>query len=191
MQHQLEIRDDIVEEGHLELRPYQHDLVDATRSAFMGKMRDGIDKPRVMVQLPTGGGKTAVAVQILKYCLEKYPAANVCWMTHRRELITQAIERFGDYGMDASRCRVWSVLKLWNRTKTEKKWNDFMASEGFDENSMLIVDEAHHSPARTWEGVIEKWPGMVCGFTATPWRMSKRQGIRSYLGRSGLRNTSL
>ena len=43
----------------VELRPYQRDLLSQTEEALMSS------KPRVMMQLPTGGGKTRIAGELL------------------------------------------------------------------------------------------------------------------------------
>ena len=50
-------------------------------------------------------------------------------------------------------------------------WGDYGA------NDLMIIDEAHHSVATSWERAIQQWPGKVLGMTATPWRLSKKEGF--------------
>ena len=41
----------------------------------------------------------------------------------------------------------------------------------------MIVDEAHHAPAAGWERSMKQWPGQVVVMTATPWRLTKKEGF--------------
>ena len=45
---------------------------------------------------------------------------------------------------------------------------------------VLVVDEAHHSPAATWGRIVREWPGPVLGLTATPWRLDPLQSFTGY-----------
>lgn len=41
---------------------------------------------------------------------------------------------------------------------------------------LVLVDEAHHSPARTWKGVLDHFKSAKCAlFTATPFRQDQRE----------------
>ena len=40
-----------------------------------------------------------------------------------------------------------------------------------------ILDEVHHAPAKTWANAAECFPGALLGLTATPWRLSLKQGF--------------
>lgn len=55
----------------------------------------------------------------------------------------------------------------------EDKWLSQFSEKFFD---MIIVDEAHHSAARSWEKAIEKFPSAkVIFLTATPFRSDGKQ----------------
>ena len=44
-------------------------------------------------------------------------------------------------------------------------------------SDLMIIDEAHHATADGWARAISQWPGPVVGMTATPWRLSQREGF--------------
>ena len=41
----------------------------------------------------------------------------------------------------------------------------------------MVIDEAHHATAKRWELAMNHWPGRILGMTATPWRLSFREGF--------------
>ena len=49
--------------------------------------------------------------------------------------------------------------------------------DGYDLGDLMIIDEAHHATAAGWARAINQWPGPVLGMTATPWRLSEREGF--------------
>ena len=124
---------------------------------------------RVMYQLPTGGGKTAVATEVARRWLVASRERRAAWLTHRRELESQSAETLERAGIASAKARVISPLRLINAARR----GDIKPRK----TDLLIVDEAHHSTARTWETCIHRWPGPVLGLSATPWRLSKRQGF--------------
>ena len=127
---------------------------------------------RVLMQLPTGGGKSVILSEIAT----DWKQGRIYWATHRQELVTQSaghLQRSGRH--DAI---VTSPIKLWNRIEKGEYKPDYC--------DLLIVDEAHHSAAMTWARMIETWPGRVLGATATPWRLSKKEGLDHVFDELGL-----
>ena len=164
------------------LRPYQQDLLAKSQAALAP------EGARVMTQLPTGGGKTEIAGGLLKDFL--VDGRKAVWLTHRQELAEQSADRLKDHWLIPAMplTEVWSqgkpapympngvaVLKsltVGRRNRVEIKiWEDYSPDD------LLVVDEVHHAPARGWERAIEQWPGRVWGLTATPWRLSQREGF--------------
>ena len=162
----------------LELRKYQTKMMRRVIKQ-LGK-RDS-----VMVQLPTGTGKSVVAVSLLAlFQSENRPSA---WLTHRQELQRQS----GGHIREAK----MQPVHMGNLKPRDRRWYrgsgavniispqlrsypEFTAKPG-----LLIVDEAHHSAATTWSRLIDSWlqeGGQVIGFTATPWRMSDKQGFTDW-----------
>ena len=134
----------------------------------------------VMLQMPTGTGKTRLFVSIIKdlfnYSRQLKSAINVLILVHRTELIEQISDELGiEYNLahgiiqSGNRERkkypiqVASVPTLSRRLDT---WTD----KEFD---FIIVDEAHHVTAESYQKIIRAFPhAKLLGVTATPVRLS-------------------
>ena len=171
----------------VELRDYQKTLLHRVESAL-----DNDPKARVMMQLPTGGGKTEIAGQLLK----KGPTEGrkAVWMTHRRELTEQSWDKLTRADVSARVEKSWKpndpdapsmpggvvilmAQTLGRRTAKGNVWSKYGADD------LMVVDEVHHAPAPGWERAIKQWPGNVLGMTATPWRMEKTKGFDHLFGK--------
>ena len=145
----------------MEERPYQQELV----SDILPKLNP---EHNIMLQLPTGAGKTHIAIEIANKWIGDLPLIrNITWMTHRKELERQSYNRLVDAGLNyavvSSQRRLYNAISRGDHVPTQ--------------DTLLVVDESHHSTAKTWRRVIELWPGPVLGLTATPWRLSKKEGF--------------
>jgi len=127
----------------------------------------------VMVQMPTGTGKTVVMGSVVKWFLDEHQEGEVWIVAHRRELVEQmqmTLDRFclkygekDDLLKAKTRIRVMSIQWL-NRHLGQMK----------TEPGLVVVDEAHHALARTYQNVFENYRlAMRLGMTATPCRMKK------------------
>ena len=163
-----------------ELRDYQLELLQQVLH------RLEIDAgARVMMQLPTGGGKTVIAGELLRQWLAKGHKA--VWLTHRTELVCQtkkmldrsrvstAIDPRWSPGEEALARRGAVVILMAQTTGLRaaqvKIWG------GYDSGDLMVVDEAHHTPANGYVLAMEQWPGRVVGMTATPWRLTVNEGF--------------
>ena len=146
----------------MELRDYQSRDI----SLIVGQIAPGL---RLMYQLPTGGGKTLIATEIARRSLAQSPSRRLAWLTHRRELEKQSRASLLRAGIEPRKLRVLSPARLASQIKTGK-----IKPHQYD---LMIIDEAHHSAARSWASVITAWPGAIVGTSATPWRLSKREGL--------------
>lgn len=139
-----------------ELREYQlADCVDIETSSAR----------RVLYTLPTGGGKTTVAVQVIADAVDA--GEPVLFLAHRKELIDQAVARLLSAGVPkewigiirASEetnpkavIQVASIQTLINRKKPKAK--------------LVVVDEAHHSEAETYKTIVGWYPkARILGLT--------------------------
>ena len=138
-----------------------------------------------MMQLPTGGGKTSIAAALLTGWLNEGDKA--AWITHRNELSDQTCRVLNGAGVQATNMLDWpiddpapamngGVVILMAQTVAHRNRYDGVWT-GYDSRDLLIIDEAHHAIAAGWERAINQWPGRVVGLTATPWRLSKREGF--------------
>lgn len=151
----------------MQLRPYQEEAIDRLSSAIHN---------RPCLVAPTGSGKTVMAVDFI-YRMNR----PTLWITHRTELIDQAAAHLEGYGLwpgviksgvkpsPLARAQVASVQTLVRR---EEK----------PEAELIIIDEAHHARAQSYETVIDCYPGIpVVGLTATPFRLDGR-GLGNIFG---------
>ena len=164
----------------MELRPYQRELLQQVQGALASN-----PNVRLMMQLPTGGGKTIIAGALLEDWLTG--GARAVWLTHRKELIKQTQKMLTDAGVSARDDVDWTpgegapamaggvvilmAQKVSLQTARQEVWNQYCSTD------LMIVDEAHHAAAKGWERAIRQWPGPVVGMTATPWRLSEKEGF--------------
>ena len=139
----------------------------------------------VMVQMPTGTGKTYVMAAVVKWFLDTYSKGEVWLIAHRKELVEQmerTLDRFAfEYGEkdevleENVRIRVLSIQWL-TRNIGDLEKNGFKPG-------MIIVDEAHHSLATSYQDVfIRNHKALKIGMTATPCRM-KQASFRTLFSR--------
>jgi len=76
----------------LQLRPYQEELIVGARQHF----RAG--RKRVLIQLPTGGGKTALCARMLHNASSRNKRVWFC--VHRRELVKQVAQALSKEGIE-------------------------------------------------------------------------------------------
>lgn len=165
----------------MKLRPYQSIAMDCTMRAFE-------DHASALVVMPTGSGKT---VYFSHLCKEILPLGRCMILAHREELIMQSaakiraitgmdpdIEMAERYANESGHFRgpspiVVSSVQTQNSGKKRKRMQRFAPSEF----ALLIIDEAHHAPARTYKAVVDWFrqnPNLrVLGVTATPDRADK------------------
>lgn len=151
----------------LELRDYQVDLIDRTRIALRTFRR-------VAVQLPTGGGKTALSTQMLKSVASK--GVGGMFTVHRQELVDQTMRTFAEFGLpygvisagypEAPRelIQIASIDTL--RARLRSGWRPKIAPK------FIIADECHHAAAGGWAYVLQQFDtAKIVGLTATPERL--------------------
>ena len=148
----------------LDLRDYQLRAVEAVRDSFRAGKR------RPLLVAPTGAGKTVIFSYITHNASQKGLRTTI--LVHRAELLTQthkALERMNvPHGLVAAGktpnpthvVQVASVQTLVRRL------------DKFTTPDLIIVDEAHHATAGSWQKVIDAYPSAkVLGVTATPQRL--------------------
>ena len=148
----------------LDLRDYQSKAVEAVREAY----RTGSKAPLLVA--PTGAGKTVIFSFITATAAAKGNRAMI--LVHRAELLTQthkALVKMGvAHGLVASGrtpdptqiVQVASVQTLIRRL------------DKFPPPDLIIVDEAHHASAGSWQTIIKAYPNArLLGVTATPARL--------------------
>ncbi|WP_436513011.1 DEAD/DEAH box helicase family protein [Clostridium thermobutyricum] len=164
-----------------------------------------------LLVLPTGGGKTATAAfWLLKEALNNNK--KILWVAHRHILLEQAAETFKNnaysnllYNISSFNYRIVSG-KHDNAINIKKSDNILIISKdsairnldmigkwfnGEDE-IYLIIDEAHHSTAKTYRNLIEYVNSKIekvklLGLTATPFRTNDNErGLLSKIYEDGI-----
>ena len=137
----------------IKLFDYQEDMVKRVQEAF--KHHDA-----VMVQMPTGTGKTYLLAALVGLFLKE----EVWVVAHRRELVSQikdTLERF------------FSSLKTTSIKVTSIQWLAKHYREMEEKPGLIVIDEAHHALAETYAEVMNTYPkAKKLGLTATPYRLN-------------------
>lgn len=157
----------------ISLRHYQRENVNTLRYFYSKKISS------LLYVLPTGGGKTFVFCHIAREAIKK--KNRVLILVHRQELIDQTCNSlkalglgFGiiarghetDYEKYIQICSVQTLVRRINVLP-----NNYC--------QLLIVDEAHHAVAGSWDKIISTFSeAKVLGVTATPERCDGK-GLKS------------
>ena len=149
----------------IQLYEYQKDMLRQIEDAF-------VTHQSVMVQMPTGTGKTVLISEVVKR--EERRVKNPCvWIVvHRRELVEQikeTLERRLGTSLDAEREKS-NVIEVFSI-----QWLSRHYQELEERPSLIVIDEAHHALAKTYAEMMNAYPeAKKLGVTATPCRLNKR-----------------
>lgn len=150
-----------------DLRPYQVELIEQVQLAW------GEGHRRVLLQLPTGAGKTIIFANLAG--LFTSWGKRVLVLAHRQELLLQAQEKLetatglpvgiikAGYRSDPSYLiQVASVQTLSRRSQLPQA-------------DLVIVDECHHVAAQSYTKILNRYPeALILGVSATPLRNDGR-----------------
>lgn len=158
---------------------------------------------QAIVVMPTGSGKTAVLMlTAFQQC-----ANRVLVITPSRLVRNQITEDFSQLatlrkiGAIPKKIKSPKVLEVSEKLTSAEEWEKLRAYDVIvatpnsisplipgvalpppDLFDMLLVDEAHHSPAKTWNELLAAFPkAKKVLFTATPFRRDKREIIGRFV----------
>lgn len=153
-----------------------------------------------ILAIPTGGGKTITSIYwLLQNFIDKNK--KVLWIAHRHELLNQAKEALQKLANkyilpNKNEINYRVVSGVHERTANISPYDDFIIaskdsvyqSQGIinswienQSEALLVIDEAHHSPAKTYKKIIDRTNRKlgnnlaVLGLTATPFRTLKQE----------------
>jgi len=149
----------------LELRDYQSRLIDSARE----HLRCGCNS--VLIQSPTGSGKTVLVAHMLRRAVGRGHRA--WFVVHRRELIEQSVRTLRDSaglevgvvaaGFSSDRNALVQVCSI---QSLRGRWSSLARP------SLIVWDECHHIAAGSWADVFRANPeARHIGLTATPERL--------------------
>lgn len=149
---------------------------------------------RVLLHMPTGSGKTCMAMRYVADILVDDPDALIVWLAHSEELCEQAIEEFANtwagvgsrdvqvyrfYGhhtpdLLANGHRAGLVVAGLAKTYRHAQRHDLFLTTLADRTMLVVMDEAHQAIAETYkfilDSLIEKHGARLLGLSATPGR---------------------
>lgn len=145
------------------LRDYQEKMIREARQALR-RVR------RVLIQAPTGSGKTALATFMAGETVER--GAAVHFICHRAELVEGTSKTFHKFGVPHGFIAAGQPMNgnaLANVCSIDTLKTRLMVVK---EPKLAIWDECHHMGAAGWQLVMKAWPNAYhIGLSATPWRL--------------------
>lgn len=147
------------------LRPYQEAMLDSARSMLRAGERS------VLLQAPTGSGKTALAAKMLATSAER--GFTSWFLVHRRELVVQSVLTLTASsgaavgivaaGFPAEPQHLIQVCSVGTLRRRASK---------LARPRLIVWDECHHAPAASWSDLHAQYPDALhVGLSATPERL--------------------
>lgn len=147
-------------------KPYQKDCLSALRSAH----EDG----RALVVMASGLGKTLTTIFDVEEYMSSHPGMRFLALCHSGDILEQTREAFEEHFGSTHTYGMYNCHKkpegrpdflFANLQSVSRHCQDFDP----DEFDYIMVDEAHHAPARTYRKAIDYFhPHFLLGLTATP-----------------------
>jgi DNA repair protein RadD len=140
---------------------------------------------RLLIQMPTGAGKTRTAMEVVSAFLNFKPHARILWLAHSEELCEQAVKGFQAVWIHLGKFPV-TLVRCWGSyTPTFPSPSTSFTVGGFPkinrmrqkspsiQADLIIIDEAHMVLAPTYAASVS-WAKTqntrVLGLSATPGR---------------------
>lgn len=152
----------------IELRGYQVESIRRLRIAITGGKR------RLLLVVPTGGGKTLTAASMIAGALAK--GKRSLFVAHRLELIDQTVKAFARLGITSV-----GVIRANDKRRDPKQPIQVASIQTLcrrvqDDFDLVFVDEAHRATAATYtKHVFERHErAVIIGLSATPVRSDNK-----------------
>ncbi len=192
-----------------ELHDYQKEMV-----AEIHHLVDrGGPHPRGMLSLPTGAGKTRIAVQALVEALVLGEIGSpVLWVAQSDELCEQAVQAWSEVWRAHGAETQLTISRLWGTNEVDEADTDAQvvvatpdklrgrtesaAYQWLHQASCVVIDEAHTATTPDYTRILE-WQGItqrggttktrapLIGLTATPFRGTSKEQTKRLVNRFG------
>jgi superfamily II DNA or RNA helicase len=150
------------------LRPYQLDAIEAVRAEIRAGRR------RVLLCVPTGGGKTLTAASVLASAVRK--GSRVLFVAHRKELIDQCCSTFARLGVTS-----FGVIRAQDPRRDPMQPIQIASIQTLARREkppadIVVIDEGHRALAKSYiKHLFEAYPTAIFVLlTATPCRTDGR-----------------
>jgi len=155
-----------------ELNPFQEIAIEQIKV----EKDKGADK--ILINMPPGLGKTLIAIK------DSMNYKSVLYVAHHNELVKQTYNAFSEFITKDNLHLIkneksFDNLKKFNFVTIQllKNYYKNLNKSVFD---YIIIDEAHHSPAKTYKNIIDYFQSFLLGLTATPFRLDKNDVIELF-----------
>src|SRR5580765_4540110 len=159
-----------------ELRPYQEDAFQDLRASI----RQGVR--RIVVQAPTGSGKTRLAAEVVVGAqLKNNP---LVFVVPAISLIDQTVEMFAEEGIrDIGVIQADHPLTDWSKPVQIASIQTIRARGAYPKASVVLIDEVHqlHKEHITWLNHPDWTSVPFIGLSATPWTRGLGRYFQSLL----------
>jgi DNA repair protein RadD len=158
----------------MNLYRYQQKVIDE----YEDKISTGVR--RIIIAAPTGSGKTIIGSEIIKRAVAEY--RRVLFIAHRDELLTQARDKLARFDITAGIIKAGRENDARPQAMVQVAGIQTLHARAIRTDRMelpqaeiVIVDEAHHARARTYEQIVAAYPNaIIIGLRATPCRADGR-----------------
>lgn len=151
----------------MELRDYQNVCMIMIRERILAGIR------RMILQSPTGSGKTILAVALIIKALEKNK--RTLFIAHRIELLDQAIAKLIQWGVPETKIGVIRSGDPRVRPDAPVQVASIQSLQELPVADLVIIDEAHRSASKSYLRLFEAYnQSFIFGLTGTPERLDGR-----------------
>jgi DNA repair protein RadD len=147
------------------IRDYQKESIDRVRQSMR-------TNNRVILQLPTGAGKTFIASEIIHSAVAK--GKTVSFVADRLNLIDQTSQSFYNFGIEHGIIQGDHWMTDYSKQVQVCSIQTLARRKFRHHSDLVIIDEAHTMYAKQLE-MLDKWNSKFIGLTATPY--SKGMGL--------------
>lgn len=164
------------------VRPYQQEAMKALDQAFE------LGKRRMLIELPTGTGKTDLICLYLKRLIEAGRAERILFLVDREQLAKQAIEAIQDllsacssYWLRAGMVKQEMQITVALLQTMTGRYPEY--TSGYYD--VVIADECHRSIYGAWQTALTHFDAFHVGLTATPALYIERNTFQFYHCKDG------
>jgi len=157
------------------LRDYQNTAIKKLRVLIGNGLR------KIVMVLPTGGGKAIIFGQIISNAVEK--EKTVLWLVHRRNLVYQMRDVLDQFevpcglimsGVESDTkqlVQLGTIQTYYRRLQLDENY----CNRFYIDADLLLIDEGHRSLSKTYIDVINNYSKkIIISCTATPMRSDQR-----------------
>ena len=163
--------DKVISGTTVQPRPYQRRIITKVVDMYHGNYirGDGSVEPAaksVMIESPTGSGKTVMGLLSCKVMQEYHPDLVIAWVAMRRNLLAQAARENSSKGINVSNIHFVSMF--------DDNPADLVEAKKSGKKVLMVIDEAQHDAASSMahlHNLVE--PDYILGMTATPFRTDR------------------